>query len=69
VAGSCERGDEPSGTVAGGACSLDRQLLKVTTQAYLFLTKLIVAELVRKVPAFYGTQRFIPMFIRARFCS
>jgi hypothetical protein len=30
------------------------------------LEKLIVAQLVRKFPAFYGTGRFITVFTRAR---
>jgi hypothetical protein len=30
-----------------------------------FPGKLIVAQLVKKSPVFYGTQRFIPVFIRA----
>jgi hypothetical protein len=33
------------------------------------LQKLIVAQLVNKFPAFYGTQRFITTFIKSRYWS
>jgi hypothetical protein len=44
-------------------------LSNVTTRSRVLLEKLIVAQLVRKFPASYGTLRFITVFIRARLCT
>jgi hypothetical protein len=33
------------------------------------LEKLIVTQLVKKLPAFYGTRRFIAVFTKARYWS
>jgi len=38
---------------------------KLTLQSRVFLEKLVVTQLVMKLCAFYGTQRFITMFTRA----
>jgi hypothetical protein len=37
--------------------------------AAVFLEELIVTQLVKKFPAFYGTQRFITVFTRPDYCT
>jgi hypothetical protein len=43
--------------------------LGMTQWSRIFLKKLIVSQLIRKFPAFYGIRRFIPTFTRARHLS
>jgi len=43
--------------------------VQLTSCSRVLLEKLIVAQLVRKFPAFYGTRRFITVFTTARHWS
>jgi hypothetical protein len=41
--------------------------IKLITRSRIFLEKLIVTQLIKKLSAYYGTRRFITVFTRARY--
>jgi len=47
----------------------NRVTLILTPMSMVLLEKLIGSQLIQKLPAFYGTQRFITAFTRARHLS
>jgi hypothetical protein len=48
------------------AWELSKMVTPVTPSSEVLLDKLIVTQLVKKLTALYGTQRFINMFSRVR---
>jgi hypothetical protein len=47
---------------------MELEKIKLTPWKRVLLEKLIITQLAKKFPAFYGTQRFITIFTRIHHC-